>query len=165
PGVFTFTSGQTIKFGTPPAPQRALGTSPGQTSIRQVRPSILPPSTMPGAFPDADKENEAPVIRHGLSNKKRARVASPGDEEQLPPLLKKKRARAAEPSDGEVGDDERERSPKKRKGNAAEGLAMAMAPKIAKEKVAPKSKIPSPAKKGGLSLSRLKMLAMPKSRR
>lgn len=166
PGVFTFTSGQTIKFGTPPAPQRALGTSPGQTSIRQVRPSILPPTTMPGAFPDGDKENEAPLIPR-LSNKKRARAASPGEEEQLPPLLKKKRARATEPADdeGEAGDDERERSPKKRKGNAAEAMAMAMAPKIAKEQMAPKSKIPSPAKKGGLSLSRLKMLAMPKSRR
>ncbi|KAL5354773.1 hypothetical protein ACLOAV_000863 [Pseudogymnoascus australis] len=166
PGVFTFTSGQTIKFGTPPAPQRALGTSPGQTSIRQVRPSILPPNTMPGAFPDGDKENEAPLIPHGLSNKKRARAASPGEEEQLPPLLKKKRARAAEPADGDdgdAGDDERERSPKKRKGNAAE--ATAMAPKIIKEHMAPKSQIPSPAKKGGLSLSRLKMLAMPKSRR
>lgn len=166
PGVFTFTSGQTIKFGTPPAPQRALGTSPGQTSIRQVRPSILPPTAMPGAFPDGDKENEAPAIPHGLSNKKRARAASPVDE-VIPAiahgLSNKKRARAASPAD----DDEVEqpRSPKKRRGNATEVMAMAMAPKIVAEQMAPKSNIPSPAKKGGLSLSRLKMLAMPKSRR
>ncbi|OBT64005.1 hypothetical protein VE03_06660 [Pseudogymnoascus sp. 23342-1-I1] len=168
PGVFTFTSGQTIKFGTPPAPQRALGTSPGQTSIRQVRPSILPPTTMPGAFPDGDKENEAPLIPHGLSNKKRARAASPEDVEQLPPSSpKKKRARVAEDVDEEG--EQQQRSSKKRKGNGAEGgvaVAAVVANKIVKEQMAPKSKIPSPAKKmSGLSLSRLKMLAMPKSRR
>ncbi|OBT71353.1 hypothetical protein VF21_09751 [Pseudogymnoascus sp. 05NY08] len=162
PGVFTFTSGQTIKFGTPPvAPQqRNLSTSPGQSSIRQVRPSILPPPTttaMPGAFPDADKENEAPAIPHGLENKKRARAASPGE-------VGRKRARGVEM--GGEDEEEGERSPKKRRGNAMEGEAEVMAKKIVKEQMAPKSNIPSPAKRaGGLSLSRLKMLAMPKSRR
>lgn len=119
---------------------------------------------MPGAFPDGDKENEAPAIPHGLSNKKRARAASPFDE-VIPViahgLANKKRARAASPADDDEG--EQPRSPKKRRGNATE--VVAMAPKIVAEQMAPKSKIPSPAKKGGLSLSRLKMLAMPKSRR
>lgn len=139
PGVFTFTSGHTIKFATPP---RALGTSPGQASIRKVRPSILA-TAIPGSFPDNDKENEAPVVAHGLSNKKRARAASPCDE---------------------VGTDDHERSPKKRKGNVGGGPQW-MAPKLLAEQIAPKSKIPSPSKKGGLSLSRLKMLATPKSRK
>jgi hypothetical protein len=166
PGVFTFTSGQTIKFGTPPVapPQRNLGTSPGQSSIRQVRPSILPPPTtaMPGAFPDADKENEAPAIPHGLANKKRARAASPDEMEVTVPEMKRKRARVAEPA----GDEEEERSPKKRRGNVTEAQMELAATKIVKEQMAPKSGIPSPAKRaGGLSLSRLKMLAMPKSRR
>ncbi|OBT90264.1 hypothetical protein VE02_01239 [Pseudogymnoascus sp. 03VT05] len=168
PGVFTFNSGQTIKFGTPPvAPQqRNLGTSPGQTSIRQVRPSILPPPTttaMPGAFPDADKENEAPAIPHGLANKKRARAASPGEVEVRAPEVGRKRVRTMEDV-GEDGGAQEERSPKKRRGNEMGAETMAM--KIVKEQMAPKSNIPSPAKRaGGLSLSRLKMLAMPKSRR
>ncbi|KFZ12465.1 hypothetical protein V501_04231 [Pseudogymnoascus sp. VKM F-4519 (FW-2642)] len=165
PGVFTFTSGQTIKFGTPPVapPQRNLGTSPVQSSIRQVRPSILPPTAMPGAFPDADKENEAPAIPHGLANKKRARAASPDEMDVTAPEMKRKRARVAEPADEEEGGG---RSSKKRRGNVMEGEAETMAKKIVKEQMAPKSNIPSPAKRaGGLSLSRLKMLAMPKSRR
>ncbi|OAF57906.2 hypothetical protein VC83_05224 [Pseudogymnoascus destructans] len=146
PGIFTFTSGQTIKFGTPPAPPiRNLGTSPGQTSIRQ--------------------ENEAPPIPHGLANKKRARAASPDEVEVTAPEMKRKRVRAAEPGDEEEGGQE-ERWPKKWRGNVEVGGAETMARKIVKEQMAPKSNIPSsPKRAGGLSLSRLKMLAMPKSRR
>src|SRR5205085_7008328 len=39
PGTFTFHSDNTIDFGKPPC---GFGASPGQSSIRQVRPSILP---------------------------------------------------------------------------------------------------------------------------
>lgn len=129
---------------------------------------------MPGAFPDGDKENEAPAvpaIPHGLANKKRARAASPVDEVEVEVegikhgLANKKRARAASPEEEE---EEPPRSPKKRRGNgnAMEAQMALSAQKIVKEQMAPKSGIPSPAKKaGGLSLSRLKMLAMPKSRR
>jgi len=97
---------------------------------------------MPGAFPDGNKENvqQMPSITHGMSNKKRRRVDSDDEE-----------------------DEEAERSLKKHKA-VAEGDAL-MAPRILAEKMAPKSKIPSPAKKKGLSLSRLNMLARPKMRK
>lgn len=131
PGTFTFRSDHTIDFGASP---RGFGSSPGQASVRQVRPSIASKS-MPGSFPDVDKENieNLPAVSHGISNKKRRRVDS--DEE---------------------GDTER--SPKKCKASVAEG------PMLMAEKMAPKSKIPSPAKKRVLSLSRLNMLARPKMR-
>jgi hypothetical protein len=77
-----------------------------------------------------------------MSNKKRRRVDS--DDE---------------------GEKEVEHSPKKQKPNVPEG-AMLMAPRIVAEKMAPASKIPSPAKKKNiLSLSRLNMLARPKNRK
>jgi hypothetical protein len=141
PGVFTFTSGQQIKFGTPP---HGFGSSPGQSSIRKVRQSIFS-SKMPGSFPQGNnKENKAPAVPHGLTNKKRVRATSPDDDDV---------------------DEDQERSPKKRKGAAVAEGQMLMAPKLLAEKMAPKSKIPSPAKKGGLSLSRLKQLATPKKRK
>lgn len=98
---------------------------------------------MPGSFPDASKENveNLPPVPHGISNKKRRRVESDDEEEE-----------------------EVERSPKKHKSNVAEG-PMLMAPRIMAEKMAPKSKIPSPAKKKVLSLSRLNILARPKMRK
>jgi len=100
---------------------------------------------MPGSFPEGkNKENKAPAVPHGITNKKRARATSPDDDAM---------------------DEDQERSPKKRKAAAvAEGQVL-MAPKLLAEKMAPKSKIPSPAKKGGLSLSRLKQLATPKKRK
>jgi hypothetical protein len=143
PGTFTFRSDRTIEFGTSP---KRFGSSPGQSSVRQVRQSIFP-NTMPGSFPGStgsNKENKRPLpsIPHGMSNKKRRRVDS--DDE---------------------GEKEVEHSPKKQKPNVPEG-AMLMAPRIVAEKMAPASKIPSPAKKKNiLSLSRLNMLARPKNRK
>ncbi|KAL1839747.1 hypothetical protein VTJ49DRAFT_1213 [Mycothermus thermophilus] len=84
PGEFTFRSDHTISFGSP---AKSFGSSPGQASVRVVRPSIHPIETatttsstastisMPGSYPasatssgadaddeaDADKENEAPA--------------------------------------------------------------------------------------------------------
>lgn len=49
PGTFTFRSDHTIKFGN--APPSGFGSSPGQASVRHVRPSILPSEGMPGSFP------------------------------------------------------------------------------------------------------------------
>lgn len=141
PGTFTFRSDKTIDFGTSP---RGFGSSPGQSSIRQVRPSIFP-TTMPGAFPDSNKENIGgfPAIPHGIPNKKRRRVDSDDEKEEK----------------------ELEGSPaKKRKGLIAD-LGRLMEPKLQAEKLARKSKIPSPSKKGGLSLNRLNMLARPKVRK
>lgn len=99
PGEFTFRSDHTISFGSPAA--KTFGSSPGQASIRAVRPSILPTEKMPGSFPASantststtasspNKENEAPQqqpsrsvflsVPHGMSHKKRTRASS--DEE------------------------------------------------------------------------------------
>ncbi len=163
PGVFTFTHGTQIKFGTPPA-KMGFGNTPGEASIRAVpRESIFPTSSMPGAFPTGNnKENNAPTpaVPHGFSNKKRARAASP--------------------SDFKIHDAE-ERSPKKRKQAAAEGQMLAtpklVAEKMEREDMVPKRKVSSPAKKasgrggskspvkkGGLTMSRLIALATPKKR-
>lgn len=141
PGTFTFRSDHTISFGASP---KGFGSSPGQASVRQVRQSILP-NTMPGSFPGADKENARPLPfgPREMSNKKRRRVDS----------------------DDEIENDS-ERSPKKQKPEAAEGLLL-VAPRL---HATPKSRLnsstKSPAKKGGvLSLSRLNMLSRPKNRK
>ncbi|KAJ8065462.1 hypothetical protein OCU04_006147 [Sclerotinia nivalis] len=147
PGTFTFRSDHTISFGASP---KGFGPSPSQATVRQVRRSIFPDS-MPGSFPDGNKENTDPPVResskkptnlsviptvpHGMSNKKRRRVESDGEDEA--------------------------RSPKKHK--APEG-AMLMAPRLQAGKNVTAS-TPSPAKKRGLTLSRLNMLARPKARK
>ncbi|KAF4121129.1 hypothetical protein GMORB2_2091 [Geosmithia morbida] len=102
PGTFTFRSDHTIDFVK--ASASGFGASPGQASLRQVRPSTGGPSVsmvdvdtdmdMPGSFPGApaadqsshpDKENAAPApspkvfltgVAHGIANKKRSRAAS-----------------------------------------------------------------------------------------
>jgi len=140
PGTFTFRSDHTISFGASP---KGFGSSLGQASLRQVRQSILP-NSMPGAFPGNNKENTEPLpaVPHGMANKKRRRVDSDDETEE-----------------------EIERSPKKHKSTVAEG-SMLMAPDLQAEKMTPKSKLPSSAKKKGvLSLSRLNMLARPKMRK
>lgn len=173
PGIFTFQHGTQIKFGTPPR-KLGFGTSPGQSSIRKVRESFFPhaasgsasasTAAMPGAFPSAssNENKDVPVLTvpHGLSYKKRARAEADEDEDS---------------SEG-CGSDEMERSPKKRKQQhvAAEGQ-MLVAPKLAAEKeksmagrrmgsVSPAKGAAKPAKKGGLTMSRLRALATPKKR-
>lgn len=185
PGTFTFRSDKTISFG--PTSPKGFGSSPGQSSVRRVRPSIAPPTvTMPGSFPAApgtnttttstssgspNKENEAPAsasvfkaLPHGMINKKRHRVSS--DEEEA------ERAEA-------------ERAAKKRRAEAVpEGEAL-LAPRLmaSGRKLKQPSAIgsspakmmfgtphsvtasPSPRKKAGMSLSRLNMLARPKNRK
>jgi hypothetical protein len=77
-------------------------------------------------------------------------------------MANKKRRRID--SDDEI-EEETERSPKKHKTAVAEG-PMLMASDLQGEKMTPKSKLSSPAKKKGvLSLSRLNMLARPKMRK
>ncbi|RDL40617.1 Uncharacterized protein BP5553_00596 [Venustampulla echinocandica] len=140
PSTFTFRSDHTIDFGSSP---KGFGSYSGQASVRQVRQSLAR-SAMPGTFPGGNKENSEPLpaLPHGMLNKKRKHVES--DDER---------------------DDEFQRSPKKQKAQAAEG-AMLMAPRIQAEKMTPKSRLTSPTKKkGGLSLSRLNMLARPKMRK
>ncbi|KUJ21011.1 uncharacterized protein LY89DRAFT_694669 [Mollisia scopiformis] len=138
PGTFTFRSDHTISFGSSP---KGFGSSPGQSSVRQVRQSIFP-GVMPGSFPTGNKENTEPLpaVPHGMANKKRRRADSDDETEE-----------------------EVERSPKKHK--AAEG-SMLMAPDLKSQSKTPQSRTPSPAKKKGvLSLSRLNMLARPKVRK
>ncbi|KAM3505987.1 hypothetical protein MY10362_002633 [Beauveria mimosiformis] len=92
PSSFTFRSDHTIEFGS--APRTGFGSSVGQSSVRQVRPSLNQASSLPGSFPEPpassshpDKENTAPSsiskvlpgVLHGLSSKKRHRPSS--DEE------------------------------------------------------------------------------------
>ncbi|RDW71349.1 hypothetical protein BP6252_07912 [Coleophoma cylindrospora] len=131
---FTFRCDNTVGVGGSP---KGFGSSAGQASIRQVRPS------MPGSFPTGNKENKAPIpsVPHGMSNKKRRRAGSDDSDEE-----------------------DFERSPKKQKSGAPEGN-MLMAPRLMAENLAPPSRIPSPEKKKGLSLSRLNMLARPKARK
>jgi hypothetical protein len=141
PGTFTFRSDQTINFGTSP---RGFGAFPGQSSVRQVRPSIFPGTMpIPGSFPDGNKENVGgfPAIPHVIPNKKRRRDDS--DEEWK----------------------EVEGSPSKRHKGPLADLRTLMEPKLQAEKIAQTSKIPSPSKKGVLSLTRLNMLARPKLRK
>ncbi|EHK96790.1 hypothetical protein M7I_7497 [Glarea lozoyensis 74030] len=137
PGTFTFRSDHTIDFGASP---KSFGSSSGQASIRQVRPSVS--HSMPGSFPGSNKENTEPLpaVPHGIVNKKRRRAESDDTE------------------------DDADRSPKKQKAQVAEGAAL-VAPRLI---ATPKPKLSSAAaspKKGVLSMSRLNMLARPKMRK
>ena len=170
PGTFTFRSDHTVSFGNAP---KSFGASPGQASIRAVRPSILPSeTTMPGSFPTPEKpssspnkENEAPrsvflALPHGMSTKKRHRANS--DEEDAE---KEAAQRAAK---------------KRKQEEVAEGDAL-VAPRLARTSASASAKrqlgsprklpvsshatgTPSPMKKT-ISLSRLNMLARPKLRK
>ncbi|KAK0645853.1 hypothetical protein B0T16DRAFT_390391 [Cercophora newfieldiana] len=159
-GTFTFRSDHTIKFGDA---SPSFGTSPGQASVRQVRPSILPTENMPGSFPSSvmtgtNKENEAPrsvflSLPHGMKNKKRNRPSTDEQDEEQ---------------------EAEERAAKKRKQESVpEGDAL-LAPRLiasAKRPIAsPRKPLTAPSsspmkKKGGISLSRLQMLSMPKMRK
>ncbi|KJZ72952.1 hypothetical protein HIM_07715 [Hirsutella minnesotensis 3608] len=164
PGTFTFRSDHTIKFDD--VSSKGFGASPGQSSIRQIRDSIVPVADMPGSFPappspscHSNKENSAPpsgrllaATAHGMPNKKRHRASS--DEEDA-----EKEAAA--------------RAMKKRKNeHVPEGQAL-LAPRLmGKTPSKTPSRLPgrapgsvSPSKKGTmLSISRLNMLARPKNR-
>lgn len=137
-GAFTFRSDKTIQFGS--ETPKGFGSSPGQASIRRVRPSVQPTEDMPGSFPQgvesprpatkqADPKTALPSVPHGLSNKKRARsdveASHPNKENQAPvkPLNiphgmpNKKRARASDDDDDGNREGE-ERSGKRHKAEA-----------------------------------------------
>jgi hypothetical protein len=174
PGEFTFRSDHTISFGSA---TKSFGSSPGQASVRAVRPSILPSEKMPGSFPNSaastttststsvNKENEAPrsvflALPHGMSTKKRHRVST--DEEE---------------AEQEAAD---RAAKKRRQEKVPEGDAL-LAPRLiasasAKRTLTSPRKLPlptagqvpgtpSPMKRKGISLSRLNMLARPKLRK
>ncbi|MCJ1400986.1 hypothetical protein MMC11_004197 [Xylographa trunciseda] len=139
PGEFTFRSIKTARFG----PATSGFSSP---TIRQVRPSGI--ATPLAAF------ETVPSIPHGISNKKRRRADSAGDEdrENMSPQSqqaeegpKSKKMKIATPSS---------------KTETAE-KTMAERRKITGKNATSDNK----KKKGILSLSRLNMLARPKNRR
>lgn len=164
PGTFTFRSDHTINFGN--ASPSGFGPKAGQSSLRHVRGSLVPKGRMPGSFPapperstHPNKENAAPAspnvipgASHGLPNKKRHRVS--WEEE-------------------EAEQEAAERAAKKRKNvHAPQGSRTAPTTPIGGSKKqeigrmlgrTPSSATPS-KKRGGLSLSRLNMLARPKNR-
>lgn len=165
PGTFTFTANHTIKFGSP----SAFGSSPGQSRLRQVRPSFAP-QTMPGAFPHDNKENDSglPMTRLAFFDEKKLNVGEGSEDISsfAHGLSNKKRHRAEESGDEDDGD----RSPKKRKANTAGDSTnkdqTRLQQKLMAERTAPHSRIPSPVKKRRMmSMSRLNMLAKPKDRR
>lgn len=148
PGNFTFTASRTIHFGPPTS-----GPPTGST-IRQVRPSGFP-TPISTSFGQRDM----PAIAHGMPNKKRKYASSDdeteeeGKENQAPPA-----------SDGKEG-------PKAKKAKTSSGGA-ATSPQKRMFKTGGGSRIPKMGNaaqgakgKGGLSLSRLNVLARPKDRR
>ncbi|OLN93888.1 hypothetical protein CCHL11_03503 [Colletotrichum chlorophyti] len=158
PGTFTFRSDHTIRFAS--ASPTGFGSSPGQSSIRQVRQSL----DMPGSFPIggdslSNKENRSPMQLlagkpHGMPNKKRAR---------------------AREEEGDLEEDSTQRAGKRHKAeHVPEGDAL-LAPRLTgttpntvgkKPQGFSAIQSPSPTKKrAGMSLSRLHMLAKPKVRK
>ncbi|KAI4596967.1 hypothetical protein KJ359_004877 [Pestalotiopsis sp. 9143b] len=186
PGTFTFRSDHTIRFNS--TSPNGFGGAAGQSSLRQVRASMGPGVSMPGAYPainepaSPNKENKDPGvisgIAHGMSNKKRHRAV--WDDEEIKTgishgLSNKKRNRAASDDEREQDEGAQRGAKKLRKNPAvAEGQAL-VAPRLTgtpspkkmlqpQQRLASTSGTPSPQKKG-ISLSRLNMLARPKIRK
>ncbi|KAI6783935.1 uncharacterized protein J7T54_001811 [Emericellopsis cladophorae] len=163
PGTFTFRADHTIDFGA--SSPAGFGARRGQASIRQVDASSAP-KDLPGSFPepsspsaDTNKENKAPTpmrktIPHGIANKKRHRAASDDDanEKEADERAGKRRKAAAQGS---------KTGPARRIVSTPLSSAKKLAPGRTPTK--PPCSV-SPIKKGGLSLSRLNMLARPKNR-
>ncbi|KAK2594930.1 hypothetical protein QQS21_007333 [Conoideocrella luteorostrata] len=178
PGTFTFRSDHTIEFGD--APSSGFGASPGQSSVRHVS-GPVGASNMPGSFPAAvspsshpNKENTAPSpmkllsgTAHGMQNKKRHRATSdeddfdnnraskkrknenvPEGQELLAPRFVKSGSTSATKTSRFA------RTPSKTLTNRTPGRTPVRAPASAN----------SAKKTGGLSMSRLNMLARPKNR-
>ncbi|GAW23027.1 hypothetical protein ANO14919_125750 [Xylariales sp. No.14919] len=161
PSTFTFRSDHTICFDN--SPSKGFGSAAGQASLRQVRKSAASSADMPGSFPEAlepspNKENKDPLRRksipHGITNKKRHRASS--DEED------------------DVDDEGAKRGMKKSRKSPVAGEGQALMPPKLLHKTSPIKRplgstppTPSPQKKkrGGLTLSRLHMLAQPKIRK
>lgn len=172
-GTFTFRSDHTINFsGESPA---GFGASPGQASVRHVRPSTLP---IPGSFPSVEasivddgadarsgnKENRSPVgpklpgISHGMHSKKRHRPTTDEEDEAAERAAKKSKNEHVPEGDALL-------APRlMAKPGRGKGACRLDSP--AKKSVVPRSGV-QPArtpKKTGITMSRLNMLARPKNR-
>lgn len=178
PGTFTFRSDHTIKFGD--AASTGFGASPGQSSVRHVSgPAVS--SNMPGSFPvppspssHPNKENKAPSpikllsgTAHGMQNKKRHRATSDEDDFDAERAAKKRRNENVPEGQALLAP----RLIKAASANATKTSRLIKTPgKTATSRTpratpvrAPVSATPT-KKAGGLSISRLNMLARPKSR-
>lgn len=187
PGTFTFRSDHTIRFDSDSP--KGFGGHLGQSSVRQVRPSIAPSMTATSSpFPTASapdttgprgKENVPPYLQqpkhsssfdpktfaHGVSSKKRHRVEDDEEEaerEAAERAAKKARSRAV--PEGEALVAPRLASARKPHGIRTPSKIMKRSPF--------KSGIPSAAaspsvghKSASISLDRLAYLAQPKQRK
>ncbi|KHN99648.1 uncharacterized protein MAM_02501 [Metarhizium album ARSEF 1941] len=179
-GTFTFRSDHTIKFGD--ASSAGFGASPGQSSVRHVSATAVP-SKMPGSFPPPpspsshpNKENTAPTVAkmlsgtaHGMQNKKRHRATADEDDSDIERAAKKRK-------NVNVPEGQALLAPRLVQGNSArttrtKSHRFTRTPaKAGNNQTSGKTPIraavgASPTKKvGGLSMSRLNMLAQPKNR-
>lgn len=180
PGTFTFRSDHTIKFsGSSP---KGFGACSGQSSVRQVRPSMMP--AVPGAFPSSDmpataapkgKENMPPYLQqspfdmkafpHGVGNRKRLRVEDDeeeADREAAERALKK--MKAARVPEGEALVAPRLASAQKPRVRSPSKTLMKTPARSAVKARAPAT-TPGGRKVAGISMSRLAFLATPKQRK
>lgn len=181
PGTFTFRSDHTIRFGS--SSPKGFGVHSGQTSVRHVRPSIMPP--MPGAFPmtnmpqtDAPrgKENVAPYLQqgdqafngkafpHGVGTKKRYRVEDDEEEAEREAAERaaKKQKSAAVP-EGEALMAPRPIGTQRANGMRSPSKLFKKSPVKSRIPTAPTTS--SGRKVTGISMSRLAYLAQPKQRK
>ncbi|KAJ4391036.1 hypothetical protein N0V93_004649 [Gnomoniopsis smithogilvyi] len=186
PGTFTLRSDHTIRFDS--NSPNGFGANLGQSSVRQVRPSMPPPLTGNSPFPNASapstagprgKENVPPYLQqpkqtssfdpktfaHGVSSKKRHRVEDDEEEaerEAAERAAKKARSRAV--PEGEALVAPRLASARKPHGIRTPSKIMKRSPF--------KSSTPSAAaspsvghRSASISLDRLAYLAQPKQRK
>ncbi|KAG5978769.1 hypothetical protein E4U55_005961 [Claviceps digitariae] len=180
PDTFTFRSDQTMKFSDPFSSD--FGASPGQISVRHVSspsgakliPGSFPAPPSPSSHPDKENNDPSPVkmlsgTAHGMQNKKRHRASSDDDDfdssraakkrknENVPEgqeLLAPRLVKSGLGSATKTKTNYLTRTPRKTPVNRTPGRNAARTPATA-----------SPIKKtGGLSISRLNMLAQPKNR-
>lgn len=180
PGTFTFRSDHTIRFGS--SSPKGFGGNSGQSSVRQVRPSMMP--AVPGAFPSSDmpataapkgKENMPPYLPqspfdikafpHGVGNRKRLRVEDDeeeADREAAERALKK--IKASRVPEGEALVAPRLASAQKPRVRSPSKTLMKTPARSAVKPRAPAT-TPGGRKVAGISMSRLSYLATPKQRK
>lgn len=180
PGTFTFRSDHTIRFGG--SSPKGFGGSSGQSSVRQVRPSIMP--AMPGAFPSTDmpataapkgKENMPPYLQqspfdvkafpHGVGNRKRLRVEDDEEEADREAAERAaKKMKAARVPEGEALVAPRLASAQKPRVRSPSKTLLKTPARSSVKSRAPAT-TPGSRKMAGLSMSRLNYLATPKQRK
>lgn len=183
PSSFTFRSDHTIEFGN--APETGFGSSVGQSSVRQVRQSLSQAASLPGSFPTPpaasshpDKENTAPAsssktlhgVLHGLTSKKRHRPSSDEEDAQREAAERASKKRkntttgAERPalSSAKPISSTPQSNAKRARLNSTASLTPSRQQVNKTPTATPRSA--SSAKKQGMSMSRLNMLARPKTR-